>query len=97
MSSFLSRFLTGGLSLDGGMVDPSEARHMGQMHHFLPFNEVLVPRAREYAVSICLYSLNCREGSFPETQRIRRAGGKPTPGSAASVTDAPTRWAGVSQ
>jgi len=49
----------GGLSLDSCMVDPSEARHMGQMHHFLPFDKVLVPRAREYAVSICLYSLNC--------------------------------------
>src|SRR5215210_3328000 len=52
----------GGLSLDSCMVDPSEAQHMGQMHHFCLLDEMLVPRAREYAASICLYSPSCREG-----------------------------------
>src|SRR5215210_3344985 len=60
-----SRF-PGGLSLDSPMVDPSEAQHMGQMDHFCLLDEMLVPRIREYAASIFLYSPSCREGEFSE-------------------------------
>jgi hypothetical protein len=48
----LSAAFLGGLSLDTSMVDPSEAQYMGQMHHFCLLDEMLVPRAREYAASI---------------------------------------------
>src|SRR5215213_6457358 len=52
LSAPSSRFLPGGLSLDGCMVDPSEARHMGQMHYFCLLDEKLVPKEPENTLSL---------------------------------------------
>ena len=80
MSSFLSRFVPGGLSLDGCMVDPSEARYMGQMHYFCLLDERLVPREPENTLSLSASIHRAAEKSssrkpgfrqilFSETQR----------------------------